>query len=363
MSDNLTVMAPIPRIRKDTNLKDLWDLHIRLKGDIALNSRRRYDVIGRSFCGFMDGKTLNVQTILEWCLYSQTLGHNPRNTNANSVYIRTFLRWLKTIKYTDLELAYLIKTLASEALPEPQIFSEDEYERVKRFCTARPQYQPHLWLFILGYRTGMTLIDCCHLRWGQVHMEYNGPSYIEYTRIKIRRHGAKVTVPVVPFSDVHDWLVMLKEQEHLNYKRHDGITDFVHQDCPGLYFFTKWRLGMQFTYIFQKCGITGKSFKNLRNTFCSNLVNSGVSSPLVCQMTGHSGLKMLLRYLKPDKRALQDGLITAYKYATEQSAEQRRCSGLEPVNTTTTETQGKTSKAVTTSDSASTSGACIPINR
>src|SRR4030095_11667443 len=108
----------------------------------------------------------------------------------------------------------------------------------------------------------------------------------------------------------------LHSQRHLAYKHFDGVSDYVHQDCPGLYrdrgryFNIEAGLGT----IFKHC-TDGKSFKHLRSAFASHLVNCGAPMALIMKMTGHNSVKMLMKYLKPDRRALQEGLAAAFDYA------------------------------------------------
>lgn len=334
---NLTVLPPPPKpkLKPIMSLEDLWELWVQLRGDIAPRTRAKYNVMGRYFCGFLRGKKLDQQSITEWVLHTQTMGIKPYIINERSVFYRAFLRWLRKMLYLYDDLAALIPNLKCELPAEPKIITEEEYEKIKRYLTGKVNYQPHLWLIILGYRTGMNLIDCCHLRWHQVHLDTNGPCYIEIYRTKTKRMGlkSKCQIPIIPMSDVHQWLLLLKEAQPFNYKRHDGITDYVHQDCPGLYIWGKERLGNQIKRAFIRAGIEpGRTFKNFRNTFCSNLVNSGVQTALICKMTGHSNMKTLLRYLKPDHRSLQDAAMKSYAYSSGRSENTRSYSGLTPIN-------------------------------
>jgi len=324
---NLTILPPPPKpkLKPMMSLEDLWEIRVGLKGEIAIKTRDKYSVIGRYFCNFMKGKRLNQQSIIEWVSYTQTMGIKPYIINERSVFIRAFLRWLKKMLYLHDDLGSLIPNLICDPRPEPKIITEEEYEKLKKYLTGRLKYQPHLWLIILGY----------HLRWCNVYMGINGPSYIEIYRIKTKRMGlkAKCHIPIIPMTDLHEWLLMLKQAEPFNYKRHDGITDFIHQDCPGLYMWSKVRIAEVFGRIFRAAGVEpGKTFRNFRNTFCSNLVNSDVQTALICKMTGHSDVKTLLRYLKPDKRALQDALMKSYSYSADKSQDTRSYSGLVPIN-------------------------------
>lgn len=319
------------RVGRARTLPELWDIFVRLRGDIAKNTELEYRKIGKKFLGFMEGRKLDATNMVEWVLHEKDRTRyskagqvriNPWTINNQNVRVRAFLRWLKTINYTNLDLADAIVTLPVQPRPEPQMITEEEYQAIKRYCTGRPSCQLHLWLIILGYRTGMSLVDCCYLRWPNVILNDDGPSYIDIYRIKTKRLGMKARcfIPIIPMSDVHEWLLRLKAAGKNNYARFDGIRDFVHQDAPGHYECRFQTIGNDFKNIFMRAGLErGKTFRNLRNSFCSNLVNSDAQIALICKMTGHNSVTTLLRYLKPDKRMLQDALLKAQQFAAKQS--------------------------------------------
>lgn len=307
-------------LKKITTIDDLWAIFVKLRGDLAPATLGQYRTIGRVFCDFMRERDLSAKSLADWIIYLRDkceTKRSGRTINAMNTRIRPFLKWLKIMGYVREDLEDALPSVASSAPAEAQMFTEEEYERIKAYCTGRNWCQLHLWLIILAYRTGMSLVDCCHLRWRDIHLNENGPSYIDIHRIKTRRMGQKALcqIPIIPMTDLHEWLLNLKKVEHLNYTRHDGVKDFVHQDAPGYYACTFQRLPQDFKNIFNRAGVFGKTFRNFRNSFCSNLVNSGTQIALVCKMTGHNNVTTLLRYLKADRRALQDGLAKSYQYS------------------------------------------------
>lgn len=322
----LEVLPPIPKrsLKKIMSLRDLWTIYVKLKGnDLAPYTYIEYASVGKMFCTFMENRRLEPMAIVEFAqslIDKGTIGNNRINTYLSRV--RGFLRFLKNTNYIGTDLWLSLPNLPKQPTATPQIFTDEDYETIKTYCKDKGHFQPHLWLLILAYRTGMSKVDCCYLRWRDVHLNENGPSFIDIYRIKTKRLGQKALcqIPIIPFTDVHEWLINLKKVEHLNYKRHDGITDFVHQDCPGLYECRFQRIDQDFRNIFLRAGIDSKkTFRHMRNTFCSNLINSGTQIALICKMTGHSNVATLLRYLKPDRRALQDGLSKAFQYAASES--------------------------------------------
>lgn len=344
--------APPPvKFRHAMTLANLWHVWIGLRGDRAPNTIRQYQEISRRFCKFFaptlgtDGfvrqvRKLDKKGMLEWTQYLQSyrcpcksrkpLG--PSRLNKFSTVVKAFLKWMKQMDYIHEDLAACIPSVFMPAPKESVVITEEEYERIKKWCAGKPHWQAHLWLCILGYRTGMSVIDCCHLRWKDVHLDLNGHSYIDIYRIKIRRFGdkAKCQIPIVPMSDIHLWLMNLKNVTP--WKRADGITDYVCQEGPAIYQGCGTRnISKDFGKLFMMAKIPkGKTFKCFRNSLCSNLVNSGMQLALVCTITGHNSVKTLLRYLKPDRRALQDGLAVAQQYSSVKNAVSDGSTGFQP---------------------------------
>lgn len=316
------IQNPSPT-KKIASIEDLWRVFTRMRGDLAPNTLLNYRYYGNRFCDFIskDERPLAPATMIDWVKYLQDLGIGSNKINHCNSIIKNFMKFLKTMGYVQEDLASCIPRLKGTPPSDSKIFTEEEYQKIKAYCTGRSWCQPHLWLIILAYRTGMSLVDCCHLRWCHVTLDDNGPSFITIHRIKtVNRVGfsSKCHIPIIPGSDVHQWLLFLRDNTE-RYKRHDGIDDYVHQDAPGLYACRFATIGNDFKNIFVRCGIgKEKTFKHFRNSFCSNLINSGTQIALICKMTGHSNVTTLLRYLKPDSRALQDGLAKAFQMAETQ---------------------------------------------
>lgn len=322
---------PPPKLTHALTLRNLWQVWLGMK-NLRPNSIARYDTIAKVFCNFFESKEygglghrLTPMGMVEWMQHlrdhrTDTLNPKPyaiSNINKTNSVVGGFLKFLKQQHYINESLNECLPRLLDNEPKETLIFTEDEYEKIKEYCAGRSWTQPHLWLFILGYRTGMSLVDCCHLRWRNVHLNDDGPSYIDIYRIKMSsRMGDKslCQIPIVPFSDVHLWLLNLRNVTP--WKRADGITDYVHQEGPGLYACNFQRLRTDFKNICRRAGVDErKTFKCLRNSLCSNLVNSGMQLASVCKITGHNSVKVLLGYLKPDRQVLQDGMAASQQYS------------------------------------------------
>lgn len=324
---NLTIEpSPAPQeLKKIVSLDDLWNDYLMLKGTLSFRTADGYKHIRNKFFDFLKGRR-NFDRIMmvEWSKHLQDEGLGGARINRINTVIKGFIKFLVKMGYIHDEISDIVPKAKEQPQAESKIFTEEEYEKIKAYCKGREWCQIHLWLIILAYRTGMSLVDCCHLRWCNVHLNDNGPSYIEVRRIKTERFGAGAVchIPIIPFTDVHTWLLFLKDNV-VRYPMASGINDYVQPDAPGLYACTFQRPQQDFKNIFIRAGIEPgktkdrKSFKHLRNSFCSNLINSGAQTALICKMTGHQNMKTLLGYLKPDTRAMQEELAKAFLMASD----------------------------------------------
>jgi len=313
--------APVT-LRKQLSLTELWEIFMRLKSDMSRSHLLHYRLVGNRFCAFVGNRELTPILLEEWTLDLRAT-KKPNGDLVSGAYVnelnskvKSFLRWMADMGHLTRDISGTVRRVPQVGPKEARMFTEKDYETIKAWAMDKPSFQTHLWLIILGYRTGMSLVDCCHLRWCQVHMNDNEPSYIKIPRMKNARHGdsAICYIPLIPGTDVWDWLLKMRKAER--YVRFDSIEDYVAQDAPGLYVCTFSRIHRDFNNMVLRSGITpGLTFRNLRNSFCSNLVNSEVQIALICKMTGHQNVKTLLRYVKPDTQALQDGLLRAFQAA------------------------------------------------
>ena len=324
MNNELQVIPPNVSIAKTQSLREMFELSLRVGGPFSpatlYAKRRRFAFFERA----TKGKPLNKSTLIEYSIALQNNLDGSKRTaishNCHAFTIKGFLKWLNGVGYLDQDITGVIKLQRRPVPPPAKVWTHGEYLRMVEFTRTRTHSQAHRWLFILGYRTGMSLVDCCHLRWHQVSLNENGPSWIEIYRTKVSRFGRKsfCQIPVVAGSDLHEELLKRKAVAHLNYKRFDGIQDYVHEDCPGLYITNMSMISQDFKKIWTYAGIDrrGRSFKTFRSTFISNLVNAGVQEAMISKMTGHQDLKTLMLYLKVDKLALQDQLSKSYEYGS-----------------------------------------------
>ena len=148
-------------------------------------------------------------------------------------------------------------------------------------------YRPFFWTLL---DTGLRLSDALTLRWASVSLEEN------VIRVITQKKNRPVTVPL---SDV----VRGALQE---LRKRPVISEFVfldENDKP----LTKEKVSRKFAMAKAVAGITRRlRIHDLRHTFASTLVSSGVNLKVVSDLLGHTNITTTARYARGDHRALAD---------------------------------------------------------
>lgn len=184
---------------------------------------------------------------------------------------------------------------------EHQLYTHEEYLRIREAAKGTENY----WLVTCAYRTGLSLVDICNLKWESVDLKN---LMIVTNRQKLKRKGGgRVQIPILSGSDLHQCLLILKEAPMVDAWPGPGYV------CHGLalkYQANPNTVKISYDRLRAKLGIK-TSFKAWRNTFISGLANSGVSTAIGCKISGHSNPAQFAEYVKPDLVALRDVVTRA----------------------------------------------------
>lgn len=277
----------------------------------------RYRTWCRQWCELANGKRLDPMLILQWNDLMRTSGRNGATILRWNSMLRSFLGWLRNLGIIQMDPSIALSRPLRTPSKPTAIFTHAEYERIVAYGTENPDmFAVATWLVVLSYHTGLSLVDCCYLKWSEVNIDPNGPCYISKIRKKMEtRKGsaALCTIPIVVGSELWNWIVRLKkEYEHKN--------EYVHPEAPLLYINKSVEPKHRFRKLF--AGALGcrmvkdRTFRSLRTTFCSRLLNAGVDSVMVSKMTGHTNLSQLTVYTRPDIRSMQSAIMKGMEHAT-----------------------------------------------
>lgn len=275
----------------------------------ALQTRRTARLILEEFEIFLGNRPIDRLALLQWDERQEKKGLQASTINVKGRHIRAFLRWCEDMGYIEKAPIKMVVSHHVRAKPLPSIFTQQEYERIKEFTRGTNHY----FMTIVGYYTGMSMVDVCYLRWACVDMER---LFIETNRIKMAWRGPEASHFMVPFLANSDLHILLQEIQGEGTNKFNNANDgFVHPDLKGAYDYRSAMLAFSYHRMLKKLGITGKSFKNWRNTFMSHVANSGANMGLAVKLTGHKDPSVYAAYIKPDVEALRNIVQAAFQWA------------------------------------------------
>lgn len=164
-----------------------------------------------------------------------------------------------------------------------------EKEEIKKLLdNAAPHLRP---ILIVALFTGMRKSEILGLQWKDINFE-QGIIYLLQTKNGERRE--------VLMSDI------VKRALIAVPKHPDGPYIFCNENGKPYTKVTK-----SFDTTLKKCGIINFRFHDLRHTFASQLVMSGVDIKTVQELMGHKSIEMTLRYshLSPDHKKRAVGIL------------------------------------------------------
>jgi len=162
-----------------------------------------------------------------------------------------------------------------------------EGKAAKEIFRRLQHYRSFFWALL---DTGLRLSDAIGLRWANVSFEEN------VIRLVTKKKDRPVTIPLS--SVVRGALQEIRKRP--------VISEFVFldEDSKPL---TKEKVSRKFAMAKAVAGITRRlRIHDLRHTFASTLVSSGVNLKIVSDLLGHTDITTTARYARGDRRALAD---------------------------------------------------------
>jgi integrase len=223
-----------------------------------------------------------------------------RNTNGR------FCRWLAKTGRTPHIIAKYVKYPKGKTPAKLPPITPDQYALLR--SAARGTVFE--FLFIMGWHTGMAMIDCATLRWRQVDLDN---CLVMKEREKTR------SLAIVPFQKTDDFGrgILIRRALHPEA----GPDDFV-EPALAWYVDRKDAWGRKRTradslrmairpYTTAAKLKPGAKFHSLRRSFITALANSNTNTVLAMKMVGHSDPRMFASYVTPDVEAMRTSLIAA----------------------------------------------------
>lgn len=278
------------------------------------SSAQEYQLVGKRWIAYANGRDINPRLMLDWHLHILSMRtrdgnpFKPMHLKRHHIVVSRYLKWLKNCNViAHLPTSFLPKPSTPAPLP-PKAWKHSEHVAIMRYAEGRPEFQRIAWIWCLSYHTGMSMPDCCYLKWEDVKLRTDGPCSITIIRQKGRRRfgaRAQCVIPILPGGELWCWL------RRLEADRHEGQT-YVHRETGYTYRHSRYyyatNLKILVAAAIGKENIKGRSFRHLRNSFCSRVINGGADSVMVSKMTGHTNLEQLAEYVVPDQRSMQEAI-------------------------------------------------------
>jgi integrase len=227
--------------------------------------------------------------------------NHPASTASEDWWaVRRFLRWLERSGRIVDSIERHVRLPRKKKVNNSQPITHEEYLQLR--VTASGHWMD--WVIMLGWHTGMSLIDCLSLKWEHVDLD----------KCCILRERRKTGVPLmVPFEPDDDLGRGLSER--LASYPDAGPGDFVDPASAayiGNPINPSLRACMAFTRIRDRAGVSpAKTFHSFRHSFVSMLANSQVNTALASKITGHSNPSIFLRYVHPNIEQARTQLLAA----------------------------------------------------
>lgn len=244
--------------------------------------------------------------VIEGWRKSMTLRSFSRSTiysydNKLAVFFN-FLHRFDLITHNPYNLVGTRPVVATRRYP---LFSAEEYEYMKERGLGRPR---QYFLTVVGYNTGMSLVDCCTLEWPMVDLNR---CMIIKVRKKTERFGdaCQAHIPIKPSGDLYNLFLWMRDKWDSDRRvRPDYVFPQLSNDylqCSQNIINTMSR------FIQNRCGMEDRTFATFRRTWMSIMANSGANIALAMKMSGHTNADTFAKYVQPDLKVLHDTMHKA----------------------------------------------------
>ena len=280
--------------------KTLYEDMARYRNDWS--TERKYDV-KRAVWSLIDWLDSRPLTAVELQRYQDQLKLRCEAEYAKRemTAIKIFTAWLTEQKYLRVDPSLMLSKIIVHQKEAKEGFTPDEYRKLRDY--GDPDLRD---LVVVQFHTGMSMIDVCDLKWGEVDLE---SLIIRRGRLKMAtRTGVKQYVPIMTGTDLHQTFISVMTKGEFK----TGKGDLVFPRLHAMYWSnaSKRRSGqflrMRLHRACLALGITPKGSHGFRRGFLTAIASNPDANLInVSRVSGHSSIDMLKRYVKPDEDAIR----------------------------------------------------------
>jgi site-specific recombinase XerD len=268
-----------------TPLDAMIDSYIKEKQyQLSLNTIRRYRYASKNLCSYLPKKDIKNSDITQYKIRRYAEGGNAYTVNLEMRFLKAVLRYgVENEKVQHMPKISLDKELLKDRVlscQEEAVLLRNLSPSVKDLC-------------VVALQTGMRISEIAGLK----HSNIDLPQRM----ITVIGKGSKIrSIPLndVVYKILTKWLRVL----HIGNTTHNVFYTksgraFVIRDIEKMF-----RNGVV------KSGIPTIHFHDLRHTFATRLILSGVDISVVSKLLGHSNVSITMRYLHYDVRPLREAV-------------------------------------------------------
>jgi integrase len=241
----------------------------------------------------------------KWRSDLNSQGLSPATVNNSVKILASAFNRAVRLGYIQENPCHGLDPVRDEEKDQKDAFSPDQIRRLLE-VTQGDDWEG---VILIGMRTGLRRGDLTNLTWGNIRMDASGKGVVQ---VKTSKTGIGLVVPIHP--DVREWLL----------RQSPGVGKApLFPTLAGKSGSGKSGISMQFSRIMAKAGIQGRVIRegsgkgrrttsltlhSLRNTFISNLANSGVPEDLRMRLVGHKTKDIHRGYTQHDMQTLTEAV-------------------------------------------------------
>jgi integrase len=263
----------------------------------SFNSKRRLVLQVVGIFGNLPLRSFSTKLIEQYQTEKLQIGNKPATVNRHLALIKHM--FTKAIEWDMVEDGVLKRIRRVKLLQENnrrlRFLSQEECKDLINACN--PEIRP---IVITALNTGMRKREILNLKWDNVDLKHG------FILLEMTKNGERKEVPIN--NTLRRTLQSIPRHIDIQHLFYDPRTDKPYQDIK-----------KSFSKAVRIAKLADFRFHDLRHTFASHLVMSGVDITTVKELLGHKSLTMTLRYahLSPThKKSAVDLLDATLNYKT-----------------------------------------------
>lgn len=247
-------------------------------------------------------RTLNVENVHAFAAWMIKHHEAPYAGRVLS-HCRLFCQWLKQAGYIKEDPSEKITKPKQYTLPPKEGYSPDDYVRLRD--NADPMMRTFV---IVAFHTGLAQVDVCNLKWSDVRLTQM--MVIKQRSKMAKRTGATQYVPIVADSDLHIELLRLRDKTYLGNEDNyvEPLLYNVYHNIGGSPAKDNGII-QRFEVLCRRARVVYRGTHGFRRGLLTAIASDpDVNLLHAANLSGHSNLQMLKRYVKPQPERIRASL-------------------------------------------------------